>query len=76
MAEKVFRMMLEKDDCLENIHRKLILCYYQLGRRDLAIRQYHKCVEALQKELNIEPSLSTKELFQLILLEKGIPWVV
>ena len=22
-----------------------------------------KCVEALQKELNIEPSLSTKELF-------------
>ena len=75
MAESVFRMMLEKDDCLENIHRKLILCYYQLGRRDLAIRQYHKCVEALQKELNIEPSLSTKELFQLVQEEKRVSWL-
>lgn len=71
MAEKVFRKMLEKDACLENVQRKLILCYYRLGRRDKAIRQYYKCAEALQKELNIEPSLSTKELFQLINQDKS-----
>ena len=71
MAEKVFKKMLEKDICLENIHRKLILCYYRNGRRDKAIRQYYKCTETLQRELNIEPSLSTKELFLLISQDKG-----
>ena len=76
MAGKIFRMMLEKDDCLENVHRKLILCYYRLGRRDKAIRQYYKCSEALRKELNIEPSQSTKELFLLINEEKPIPWLI
>ncbi len=72
MAEKVFKKMLEKDICLENIHRKLILCYYRLGRRDKAIRQYYKCAEALKKELHIEPSQPTRELFRLICEEKGI----
>lgn len=76
MAGKIFRMMLEKDDCLENVHRKLILCYYRLGRRDKAIRQYYKCSESLRKELNIEPSQSTKELFRLINEEKPIPWLI
>lgn len=70
MAGKVFKKMLEKDDCLENAHRKLILCYYHLGRRDKAIRQYYKCTEALEKELNIGPSASTRELFELICQDK------
>lgn len=72
LAEKVFKKMLEKDICLENIHRKLILCYYRLGRRDRAIRQYYKCTEALKKELQVEPSQPTRELFRLICEEKGI----
>lgn len=76
MAGKVYRIMLEKDGCLENIHRKLILCYYQLGLRDKAIRQYYKCAEVLRKELNIEPSSSTKELFQLIIKEEHLPRII
>ncbi len=69
---QVLQKMLGKDDCLEDVHRKLILCYYRLGYRDKAIRQYYKCAEILRKELNIEPSLSTRELFRLISAEKNV----
>ena len=68
--------MLEKDPCLENVHRKLILCYYKLGLRDKAIKQYYRCAKALKDELNIEPSTPTKELFDTIRNEKNIPTIL
>ena len=76
MAEEAFRKMLEKDPCLENSHRKLMLCYYRLGRRDKAIKQYYKCAEALERELKIEPSHSTRELFKMVCEERNIPGLV
>lgn len=72
-AIQIFKKMLSKDNCLEAVHRKVILSYYQLGQRDKAVKQYHKCVSALQQELNIEPSQRTRELIQLIKAEKNIP---
>ncbi len=60
------KKMLMKDNCLEEIHRKLIRSYYALGLNDLAIRQYLKCKETLEKELEIQPSKQTQELFRKI----------
>lgn len=76
IAVNIFKKMLDKDTCLENVHRKLILCYYKLGLRDRAIKQYYKCAKSLKDELNIEPSIPTKELFQLIRIEKNIPAIL
>jgi len=73
-AVKVYREMLAKDACMEEAQRKLILSYYRLGFRDKAIKQYYKCVKVLKNELKIEPSATTKELFQLINREKEVRW--
>lgn len=71
-AIKTFKIMEAKDSCLEDVHRKLILCYYRLGQRDRAIKQYNKCAHILNKELKINPSHSTRELFHLISNEKEV----
>lgn len=58
--------MLAKDDCLEDIHRKLMRCYHAMGLTDLALKQYFKCEKALEKALNLKPSEPTRELFSKI----------
>ncbi len=58
------KKMLKEDSCLEEIHRKQMACYYKVGLADLALRQYIRCKKALEKELNLEPSLPTVELFK------------
>ena len=72
IAVEYFKKMLAKDACLEDVHRKMIFCYYQSGLRDLAIKQFYKCALSLQKELKIEPSQQTQELFRLINAERPI----
>ncbi len=73
MAAGIFKKMLAKDRCLEAVHRNLILCYYQHGERDKAIKQYFKCEEALRRELQVEPSHPTRELLRLIKTERKLP---
>ena len=58
------KKMLQKDACLEDVHRKLIQCYHSLGLNDLAIRQYRKCEETLRKELDVQPSKQTRDLLK------------
>lgn len=58
--------ILEQDNCRENIHQRLMRCYYRLGQRDKAVKQYHKCVEVLEAELEVEPTRTTVELYEQI----------
>ena len=60
------KKMLQKDNWLEDVHRKLIECYHALGLNDLAIRQYRKCEDTLKKELDVQPSNQTLELLKKI----------
>lgn len=60
------KRILEKDDCLEEVHRRLMECYVQLGMREMAIRQYKKCELSLHEELNVHPARSTTELYHKI----------
>jgi LuxR family maltose regulon positive regulatory protein len=58
--------MLEKDDCLEEAHRLLMLSYEKLGMRDKAVKQYRKCKAVLRRELEVDPSQKTRDMYEMI----------
>jgi two-component SAPR family response regulator len=60
LCEKI----LEKDNCREDIHRRLMLSYYRIGQRDKAIKQFQKCVQVLKEELEVKPSSETTNFFE------------
>lgn len=60
LCEKI----LEKDNCREDIHRRLMLSYYRIGQRDRAIKQFQKCVDILKEELEVKPSSETIHLIE------------
>ena len=58
--------LVEADPCDEEAHRLLMRCYGRMGHTHLALRQYHFCVDALARELNLIPGPQTVALFQQI----------
>ena len=61
-AVDTLRMMLYKDDCLESVHRKIMACYLEQGKKEKAVRQYQECARILQEKLDMHPSAETQEL--------------
>jgi DNA-binding SARP family transcriptional activator len=51
----------------ESVHRDVIRLQLLLGRRSAALRQYQLCVDALKRELGVEPEAETKDLYHEIL---------
>ena len=58
--------ILKKDNCREDIYRRLMTCYAYLGQRSKALKLYHKCSKMLKAELEAEPTSITVELFKKI----------
>jgi DNA-binding SARP family transcriptional activator len=58
--------LLAKDDCREDTHRRLMRCYSRQGQRNLALRQYQLCTEALARALDVTPMAETVALYQQI----------
>jgi len=58
------KTILSDDNCREDIHRRLMRCYYKLGQRGKALQQFKKCVGVLAEELEVKPTSSTIELYQ------------
>jgi DNA-binding SARP family transcriptional activator len=56
------QLILNRDNCREDAHRLLMVCYCRQGQQYLALRQYQICCEALHSELQIEPEQATIEL--------------
>ncbi len=54
---------LAMDAACEPAHRNLMIMLDRTGRRSDALRQYSVCVDALQRELDAEPSSETRALF-------------
>lgn len=50
----------------ERTHRRLMRLYYLAGDRTSALRQYHRCLTALDEELHVEPSARTVALYNQI----------
>jgi DNA-binding SARP family transcriptional activator len=58
--------VLRHDRAYERTHRQMMRLYIMAGDRTQALHQYQRCVNALRSELDIEPSESTKELYEQI----------
>jgi DNA-binding SARP family transcriptional activator len=56
--------LLALDPLQEPVHRALMRLYAALGRRSDALRQYHLCVTALRRDLDVDPEAETKALYQ------------
>ena len=52
------------DDCLEEAHYWLMRCYLRQGKRGLALRQYQRCRDTLQRELEVLPGNAVQNLYQ------------
>jgi len=58
--------ILRLDVAHERTHRRMVRIYYKSGERTAALRQYERCVAALNDELGVEPSRKTVELYEQI----------
>ena len=56
------RLLVERDPCREDGHRRLMRCYSRQGQPHLALRQYQACADALQRELGVDPEPATAAL--------------
>ena len=56
--------VIEKDQCREEVYRKLILCHMSLGQRNRAIRWYEICRASLRKEWNFDVSADTRSIYE------------
>ncbi len=70
-AIKTLGRRLTMDPACEPAHRHLMELFASIGRRSDALRQYHACVDALERELDAEPSTETKIAYEAILNVEG-----
>lgn len=67
------RRYLEVDDLAEEMHRRLIALYAASGDRSAALRQFERCVAALERELGVSPLPETWAVYQAILAGRPPP---
>jgi DNA-binding SARP family transcriptional activator len=60
------RLLVERDPCREDGHRRLMRCFVRQGQPHLALRQYRACAAALDRELGVDPDPATVALAQRI----------
>jgi LuxR family transcriptional regulator, maltose regulon positive regulatory protein len=54
---------LEIEPLAEELYQGLMLAYRELGRRGEAVRAYERCRETLERDLGVEPSGKTTDLY-------------
>jgi DNA-binding SARP family transcriptional activator len=59
----LYQRLLEQDPYQEAAHRELMRCYYRMGDRAAAIRQYQVCTEILREDLGLSPAPETEALY-------------
>lgn len=63
-------LALRSDPARERTHRRLMRLHYLSGHRSSALRQYEVCCAALRDELGVEPTYTTKRLYEDICQER------
>ncbi|MBK8985917.1 MAG: transcriptional regulator [Chloroflexi bacterium] len=64
---QVCQVILAQDNCWEQAYRLIMLAYQHLGNRAQALRAYHRCVDCLQRELGVQPTAVTTDLYHHLL---------
>lgn len=67
------RAVLRKDQTREEVHRRLMRLYAEMGTPDQAVRQFHRCETALRQELDLAPQHETVLLYHDILASRTPP---
>ena len=60
------RLLVQRDPCREDAHRRLMRCFTRQGQPHLALRQYQACADALHQDLGVDPDPATVALAQQI----------
>jgi DNA-binding SARP family transcriptional activator len=66
------QLIVQRDPCQEDAHRRLMRCLSRQGQTHLALRQYQVCAEALRAELGVEPDPATVALKEQIRLRRPV----
>jgi non-specific serine/threonine protein kinase len=69
-AIRYARRLLQADPLGEEVYRKLMSLYAQIGDRANVVRVYQTCVGVVKREFDAEPSAATRELFERLRLEE------
>ncbi|MCJ7717456.1 MAG: tetratricopeptide repeat protein [Anaerolineales bacterium] len=67
LAIQFSQQLLRQDPLHEDSYRRLMRYHSLNGEKARALRAYHTCADVLEKELGMEPSLATRELYQQLL---------
>jgi DNA-binding SARP family transcriptional activator len=70
-AIAVAQRLLRQDPLLEATYRQLMRLHALRGDRAAALRVYHSCVTALERELGTEPGAATRSAYEAILQAGG-----
>jgi LuxR family maltose regulon positive regulatory protein len=62
-AIELYQRIVAQEPYQEAAHQAIMRCYYRLGDRAAAIRQYHVCVDTLREDLGLSPMPETEELY-------------
>ncbi len=62
-AIELYQQLITREPYHEGAHRELMHCYYRLGDRAAAIRQYQSCAELLRDDLGLSPAPETEALY-------------
>jgi DNA-binding SARP family transcriptional activator len=60
------RLMVEREPCREDAHRRLMRCFTRQGQPHLALRQFQACADALDRDLGVDPDPATVALAERI----------
>ena len=62
-AIEAYQSLVHLDPYRELAHRELMRCYFRLGDRAMAIRQYRLCADILREDLGVSPMQETEDLY-------------
>lgn len=69
-AITISQTILAVDNCWERAYRYLMIAYDRLGDHGQVSRAYQRCIDTLQKEMDIAPSVETVTIYQDLLSKK------
>ncbi|MEE8120374.1 MAG: BTAD domain-containing putative transcriptional regulator, partial [Anaerolineales bacterium] len=72
-AIRVLKSALEIDPLQEGLHRELMQNLALSGQHGAALAQYRECAAVLKAELDVEPALATRRLYDRILARRERP---
>ena len=64
------RAVLEHDPAMEDVHRRLMRLYAEMGARAQAVRQFQRCCDALRRDLGLAPAAATVALYEDVVADR------